>query len=196
MPSVNGKLSSEVNLERGEDSVVAKNTSISTQTENGNEKSERSGSDGGSAQSSFVDWDGPGDLSNPLNWSKIRKLIAVLSICSLAFVSSFASSIFAPAAIPIAEEFHVSETVANLGVSLYVLGFAAGKSFCTRLYFHLLVLTCHNRSIALGSAFRSLWSQDPTMRRHVDIYSLPDPDRSSQECCNSSCASSHLWYGW
>jgi hypothetical protein len=75
----------------------------------------------------FVDWDSPDDPENPQNWANIRKFVAVLSICSLAFSTSFSSSIFAPACEALAPEFHVSETVANLGVSLYVIGFAAGK---------------------------------------------------------------------
>ena len=135
MPNASIKSSSGVHPKAGEDSSISKNTDVTTQYEQRQEKSERGGeSDGDGAEPPFVDWDGPEDISNPLNWSNTRKMIAVLSICSLAFVSSFASSVFAPAAVSIAEEFHVSETVANLGVSLYVLGFAAGKSFCTRAF--------------------------------------------------------------
>jgi hypothetical protein len=76
----------------------------------------------------LVDFDGPEDAYNPMNWSKSRKLAAVFSLCSLAFSSSFASSVFAPATASVAKHFHVSQTVANLGVSLFVLGFAAGQS--------------------------------------------------------------------
>ena len=75
----------------------------------------------------LVTWDGPEDTEFPQNWSTARKLPTVLSLCGIAFSTSFSSSVFAPAVPPVAIEFGVSETVATLGVSLYVLGFAAGK---------------------------------------------------------------------
>ena len=132
MSDADDKTNSRVDLETGQHFSTGEDANtMTTKDESTNEKSELSDLDGAAAQSSFVDWDGPEDPSNPMNWSKPRKLAGVLTLCALAFVSSCASSIFAPASIPIAEEFHVSNTVANLGVSLYVLGFAAGKSLCT-----------------------------------------------------------------
>jgi hypothetical protein len=88
----------------------------------------RSSRNGTDVSLMLVDFDGPNDTFDPMNWCKPRKLAAVLSLCSLAFSSSFASSVFAPATTSVADHFHVSQTVANLGVSLHVLGFAAGQS--------------------------------------------------------------------
>lgn len=73
-----------------------------------------------------IDWE-PCDPSNPMHWSSTRKTIAVIAICALAFSVSFSSTVFAPASKQITEEFGVSDIVAKLGVSLYVLGLAIGK---------------------------------------------------------------------
>ncbi|KAI9689373.1 MAG: hypothetical protein M1822_010024 [Bathelium mastoideum] len=126
MSNGGGSPSSETHFGTEKVSSGSKELTLTTENERLRESPGRDDPDKTSAESSFVEWDGPEDPYNPINWPIIRKIPAVLGICSLAFVSSFASSIFAPAAIQIAEEFHISETVANLGVSLYVLGFAAG----------------------------------------------------------------------
>lgn len=42
------------------------------------------------------------------------------------FVTTFASGIYAPAIPTIAQKYGVSEEVATLGVTLYVLGFSTG----------------------------------------------------------------------
>jgi DHA1 family multidrug resistance protein-like MFS transporter len=52
----------------------------------------------------------------------------VFATSAITFTVSYASSIFSTAVTPVAIEFHTSEEVAILGVSLYVLGFALGKS--------------------------------------------------------------------
>ncbi|KAK8040916.1 mfs multidrug protein [Apiospora phragmitis] len=74
----------------------------------------------------LVDWDGPGDRTNPQNWNWKRKLLTtvVLSLCT--FSVSFGSSILASAIGVLSTQFHVSPTVTTLNVTLYVLGFAAG----------------------------------------------------------------------
>ncbi|KAH9907202.1 polyamine transporter 1 [Xylariomycetidae sp. FL2044] len=74
----------------------------------------------------LVDWDGPEDPANPQNWSWQKKLWTTLmaSICTLTV--SFGSSVLAPAIGVLGEEYDVSDTVATLSITLYVLGFAAG----------------------------------------------------------------------
>jgi hypothetical protein len=79
------------------------------------------------AASTLVSWDGPQDPQNPMNWSPRRKRLVVAALCCISFSASFSSSVFAPAALAVAAEFGVGEEVAILGISLYVLGFAAGK---------------------------------------------------------------------
>ena len=77
--------------------------------------------------SALVSWNGPQDPQNPMNWSPRRKTLIVTAICCISFSASFSGGVFAPAALAVAAEFGVDEEVALLGISLYVLGFAAGK---------------------------------------------------------------------
>ena len=73
-----------------------------------------------------VDWDGPDDPDNPLNWSLGYKsmVIAVLSY-STTVVVLYSTSY--TAAIPgIQNSFGISETVGILGVTTYLLGLAVG----------------------------------------------------------------------
>jgi hypothetical protein len=76
----------------------------------------------------LLTWSGPLDPTNPVNWSPWRKRMIVFATSAITFTVSYASSIFSTAVTPVAIEFHTSEEVAILGVSLYVLGFALGKS--------------------------------------------------------------------
>ena len=77
--------------------------------------------------SSLVTWDGPNDPQHPMNWSSKRKWAVVIVLSWITFCVSFSSSIFSTAIRPTSIEFHVSEEVMILGVSLFVLGFAVGK---------------------------------------------------------------------
>jgi len=75
----------------------------------------------------IVDWDGPDDPHNPLNWSKNRKGIAVFVLSMLTLVTPLASSMFAPGVPSVMKEFGVaSQTLAEFVVSVYILGFAIG----------------------------------------------------------------------
>lgn len=69
----------------------------------------------------LVTWTGPDDPANPHNWSTARKL-GVSGIWVYGnVVTTIASSIFSSGAGSVVKEFHVSPTVAILGVSLFVL---------------------------------------------------------------------------
>lgn len=75
----------------------------------------------------IVDWDGPDDPANPLNWSPSLKWgnIAILSLVTL--LTPLASSMFAPGVQRVMEEFHsTSNTTATFVVSVYILGYALG----------------------------------------------------------------------
>ncbi|KAK5651377.1 hypothetical protein OQA88_12534 [Cercophora sp. LCS_1] len=77
--------------------------------------------------SNVVDWDGPTDPENPMNWTDKKKWanIAVLSIMTL--VTPLGSSMFAPGIPKILMEFHeTSSTTATFLLSVYILGFAFG----------------------------------------------------------------------
>ncbi|GAB7344031.1 hypothetical protein MBLNU457_1953t1 [Dothideomycetes sp. NU457] len=75
----------------------------------------------------IVDWDGPDDPQNPLNWTKNKKGIAVFVLSMLTLVTPLASSMFAPGVPSVMKEFGTtSQTLAEFVVSVYILGFAIG----------------------------------------------------------------------
>lgn len=74
-----------------------------------------------------VDWDGPDDPANPMNWPAWSKVVNVGLISCLTFITPLASSMFAPGVPQVMEEFHSdNELLADFIVSVYVLGFAFG----------------------------------------------------------------------
>ncbi|KAG9626441.1 MFS general substrate transporter, partial [Aureobasidium melanogenum] len=76
--------------------------------------------------SKIVTWDGEHDPKKPQNMPEMRKWMIVVSSGLMTFCVSFASSVFSTTTFVTAELFGVSSEVMILGLSLYVLGFAAG----------------------------------------------------------------------
>ncbi|QIX00094.1 hypothetical protein AMS68_005611 [Peltaster fructicola] len=74
----------------------------------------------------LVEWNGPDDPENPMNWSSAKKWTITIALGVMTLAVTFASSVFSTATQPTAEEFGVSEEVMILGTSLFVLGFAFG----------------------------------------------------------------------
>ncbi|KAL1957864.1 hypothetical protein VTO42DRAFT_5429 [Malbranchea cinnamomea] len=75
----------------------------------------------------IVDWDGPDDPMNPLNWSRKRKGTLVASISIITFLTPLGSSIFAPGVPEVMREFNSSNPeLSSFVVSVYLLGFAFG----------------------------------------------------------------------
>ncbi|EJF62434.1 MFS general substrate transporter [Dichomitus squalens LYAD-421 SS1] len=72
-----------------------------------------------------VDWD-IGDADNPFNWSKTRKWMITGQLALSTFTVSFCSSCYSGGLASMSAELHISQTIAILGVSLYVLGFGLG----------------------------------------------------------------------
>jgi hypothetical protein len=68
----------------------------------------------------IVDWSGPSDPENPMNWPVWRKWCITALLGSLTFVITFASSVFSTATIATAKEFGESVEVMVLGTSLFV----------------------------------------------------------------------------
>ncbi|PYH79024.1 MFS general substrate transporter [Aspergillus uvarum CBS 121591] len=68
------------------------------------------------------------DPMHPHNWPTRTKIFLSAILAYVTFVSSFASAIFSSTVTAISEQFHISTEVAVLGVTLYVLGFAAGPT--------------------------------------------------------------------
>ncbi|KAK0385101.1 hypothetical protein NLU13_7579 [Sarocladium strictum] len=72
-------------------------------------------------------WNGPDDPQNPYNWPRWRKVLTVVLVSALTFVTPLASSMFAPGVPELLQEFETtSRELATFCVSVYVLGFAAG----------------------------------------------------------------------
>ncbi|KJY01586.1 bicyclomycin resistance protein [Zymoseptoria brevis] len=67
-----------------------------------------------------------GDPDDPHNWSGFYKAKITALLGFLALAGSIGSSIISPGSDEIVEEFNISQEVAVLTVSLYVLGFALG----------------------------------------------------------------------
>ncbi|KAG6355123.1 hypothetical protein INS49_004204 [Diaporthe citri] len=81
-----------------------------------------------SARSSeCVDFDGPQDQDDPLNWPSRKKLSIVINVALLSALGQMASSMLAPAAQEVIAEFRSTDmTIAVMVVSTFMIGMAAG----------------------------------------------------------------------
>ncbi|KAI1473923.1 MFS general substrate transporter [Daldinia eschscholtzii] len=68
----------------------------------------------------------PGDPENPKNWSKAYKWYCTMVVAATCFVVAFSSSVVTPDIVGVADEFGVSEEVALLSITLFVVGFGVG----------------------------------------------------------------------
>lgn len=74
----------------------------------------------------LIEWDGPNDPENPMNWPNSKKWVTTIAMGMMTFCVTFASSVFSNATMDVAKLYNVSTEVATLGTSLFVLGFAVG----------------------------------------------------------------------
>lgn len=74
----------------------------------------------------IVDWDGPDDPQNPMNFNPKRKWAIATIMGLMTFVVTFASSVLSSATMVIAKQYGVGQEVVVLSISLFVLGFAFG----------------------------------------------------------------------
>ncbi|KAJ3522315.1 hypothetical protein NMY22_g11940 [Coprinellus aureogranulatus] len=72
-----------------------------------------------------VDWD-LDDPDDPYNWPRARKWLITAQLATTTFTISFSSSAYTGGMQYTMEDFGISDSVAILGISLYVLGFALG----------------------------------------------------------------------
>lgn len=68
----------------------------------------------------------PGDPENPKNWSKLYKWYCTMVVAITCFVVAFASSVVTADLIGVEESFDVSEEVALLTITVFVVGFGVG----------------------------------------------------------------------
>ncbi|XMA18131.1 hypothetical protein WAI453_010922 [Rhynchosporium graminicola] len=91
-----------------------------------NEKPTPAPASGVDTATNIVNWDGPNDPENPMNFPRSKKWTITLVTALMTLCVSFASSVFSTATEVTAKKWDVSLEVMILGVSLYVLGFACG----------------------------------------------------------------------
>lgn len=105
------KVKTDADIERSS----SHNTSLTATTPTGEE-----------IYTSATDWAGPDDKGNPRNWPLWKKIYHSGTTALLSFVVTYGSSSYSPGIQKVAEDLHVSEEVAILGLSLYVLGLSVG----------------------------------------------------------------------
>lgn len=74
----------------------------------------------------LVDWYYTDDAENPHNWSNKKRALLTTLICLYTFVVYTTSAIYTSSVSGIMQEFGVSDLLATLGLSLYVLGYGTG----------------------------------------------------------------------
>ncbi|KAI9877664.1 MAG: hypothetical protein M1830_003183 [Pleopsidium flavum] len=73
-----------------------------------------------------VHWDGEDDPMNPRSISKLRKWLIVIIVSSSSLCVTCTSSLYTSTYGQITKEFHCSQIVATLGLSLFVMGLGIG----------------------------------------------------------------------
>ncbi|OBR16268.1 Fluconazole resistance protein [Colletotrichum higginsianum IMI 349063] len=75
----------------------------------------------------LVDWDGPGDGENPMNWSTKKKAVFITTLSFISTLSPLASSIAAPGIASIRSDFGVTDTyVGAFIISGFLIGYCCG----------------------------------------------------------------------
>ena len=72
------------------------------------------------------DWYGDDDPDDPRNYSLARKIFSTAAYSGLAFVTTFAASLYSAGIDEVKTTFHCSQEVAILPLSLYNAGLAFG----------------------------------------------------------------------
>ncbi|KAF2267674.1 MFS general substrate transporter [Lojkania enalia] len=103
----------------------------------------------------IVDWDGPDDLENPINWSEKKKIASIRIVSILAFLSLLGSTITSPAGVDIMATFNsTNQTIETLVTSLYLLGYVFGPLVLaplSELYGRTIVYNVCNFSFLIWS---------------------------------------------
>ena len=75
----------------------------------------------------IIDFDGPDDPQNPMNWKFSKKWGMVFLISAITFLTPLASSMFAPGVPEVMRDFEsTNDMLEGFMVSVYVLGFSFG----------------------------------------------------------------------
>lgn len=74
----------------------------------------------------IVTFDGDDDPYKPRNWTTRQKVVTTALYGLTTAGSTFASSVYSAGIVQVSEDFHVSNEVSSLGISLLLLGFGLG----------------------------------------------------------------------
>ncbi|KUJ07188.1 putative MFS transporter [Mollisia scopiformis] len=75
----------------------------------------------------LVDWDGPDDPQNPMNWPKSKKRGHVALVSIVNFLVNLSTTISAPGAGLLMKDFHQTNAIiGSFSISIFLLGFALG----------------------------------------------------------------------
>jgi len=74
----------------------------------------------------IVTFDGPDDPYKPLNWSFKKKVVTTTLYGFTTMGATWASAVYSPGIIQIAQDFHVGTEVSTLGLTLLLFGFGVG----------------------------------------------------------------------
>lgn len=78
-------------------------------------------------------WDGPDDPANPENWSSFKRWFVTMTISVACLCVSLGLSLFVNGVPKLREEFGVSQELAIVGLTLYLIGLAFGPLFTSPL---------------------------------------------------------------
>ncbi|KAK7691660.1 hypothetical protein QCA50_005059 [Cerrena zonata] len=82
-----------------------------------------------------VDWDGPDDPTHPRNWPGRKKWLATLAVSLFSLISPISSSMIAPAAGQVGQEFNIHNgTTQSMIVSAFVLAYGTLIAICVTYY--------------------------------------------------------------
>ncbi|KAH8817258.1 major facilitator superfamily domain-containing protein [Xylogone sp. PMI_703] len=114
--------SSNVDLEKGSDASALDDKEIESQTTPVPAVVEQPPP----SDPNLVEWDGPDDPGNPLNWSYGKRWLMTIILALNTWMVTFASSVTSSAIGPLSEEYHVAPVVATLATSLFIVGWGLG----------------------------------------------------------------------
>ena len=105
------------------------------------------------------------DPRNPMLYSAVKKWTLVLLVAIATLAVSFVSSAYSGGTVQIIEEFHLSEEVSILGISLFVLGFAIGPLLWAPLS-GMMTFGLPQRMLVADrkSMIRAVWKTVPLLR--------------------------------
>ncbi|KAI0403953.1 major facilitator superfamily domain-containing protein [Xylaria palmicola] len=141
-------------------SSVDQSASASLKDDNKDPESYTSSTEKDDTEDYIVDWDGPNDPENPLQWPRAKKILHIIIISSFVFIANLAATMFAPGAPQLARDFHITDPVLQtFTVNIYLLSFAVGPIFLaplSEIYGRLIIYNLCNVfyiAFTIGCAF-------------------------------------------